>query len=259
VSKEDRGDMDHIKFLGTAGARVVVFKQIRASGGLWFQLKGKRILVDPGPGSLIRALSSRPKLDPTKLDAVILTHRHLDHSADVNVIIEAMTEGGWHKRGVLFAPQDALENDPVVLKYLRGFLRGIEVLKEGGRYLLDGIEIHTPLRHRHQVETYGLVLDRRIGLISDTLFFPELIEAYRGLEVLIINVVRAGPRDERIQHLTLEDAREIIASTRPTKAILTHFGMTMIRLGPREVARKLSEELGIEVIAASDGMTLPLP
>ena len=27
-----------------------------------------------------------------KLDAIILTHRHLDHAADVNVMIEAMTE-----------------------------------------------------------------------------------------------------------------------------------------------------------------------
>lgn len=254
----DRGDMERIKFLGTAGARVVVFKQIRASGGIWVEMKGKKVWIDPGPGALVRALSSRPKLDPTHLDALILTHRHLDHSADVNVVIEAMTEGGWKKKGVLLAPSDALEEDPVVLKYLRGFLEGIVVLKEGGEYELDGLRIRTPLRHIHQGETYGLILDGRVGLITDTLFFPGLIEAYQGLDLLILNVVRAGERDEKIQHLTLEDAREILKRTRPQRAVLTHFGMTMLRLGPREVAQKLSQELGIEVIAAQDGMTLTL-
>jgi len=97
-----------IKFLGTAGARIVVFKQLRASGGLWLSANGTELLIDPGPGSLLRALSSRPSLSPARLDGVLITHRHLDHAADVNVIIEAMTEGGFKRRGVLFAPRDAL-------------------------------------------------------------------------------------------------------------------------------------------------------
>jgi len=249
---------DFLKFLGTGGARVVVFKQLRASGGLWLELKGKRILIDPGPGALLRALSSHPRLDPTKLDGIILTHRHLDHSADVNVMIEAMTEGGWHKRGILFAPQDALEDDPVVLKYLRNYLKDIHILKEGGTYKLDGLTFRTPLRHLHDVETYGLIIDERIGLISDTFFFPALLETYKDLEILVINVVRAQERDERIKHLTIPDVKEILRETKPQKAILTHFGMTILKMGPSKLAQELSQELGLPVIAATDGMTLNL-
>ncbi len=247
-----------LKFLGTAGARVVVFKQLRASGGLWLELNGTRLHIDPGPGALVRALSSRPKLDPAKLDALLLTHRHLDHSADINVMIEAMTEGGRRKGGVLFAPADALDEDPVVLNYVRGYLGKVEVLEEGKSYRVGGITFSTPLRHRHSVETYGLIVEGRIALISDTLFFPDLIEAYRGVEVLVINVVRAGERDERIEHLTLGDARELIKGIRPKRAILTHFGMTVLRAKPWEVAEGLSRETGCEVIAARDGMTLEL-
>ena len=247
-----------LKFLGTAGARVVVFKQLRASGGLWLELNGTRIHIDPGPGALVRALSSRPKLDPEKLDALLLTHRHLDHSADINVMIEAMTEGGRRKGGLLFAPADALDEDPVVLNYVRGYLGKVEVLEEGKSYRVGGITFSTPLRHRHSVETYGLIVEGRIALISDTLFFPDLIEAYRGVEVLVINVVRAGERDERIEHLTLGDARELIEGIRPKRAILTHFGMTVLRAKPWEVAEGLSRETGCEVIAARDGMTLEL-
>jgi hypothetical protein len=39
---------------------------------------------------------------------------------------------GGKKRGILFAPEDALEEDPVVLNYLRNYVEKIEILKENG-------------------------------------------------------------------------------------------------------------------------------
>src|SRR5271165_6601133 len=101
-----------VRFLGTGGARFVVARQIRASGGMWFTFETKpwqktQIHVDPGPGALVRALSSVPRCEPPELDAIALSHKHLDHSGDVNAMIEAMTHGGWKARGALLAPRDA--------------------------------------------------------------------------------------------------------------------------------------------------------
>ena len=73
-------------------------------------------------------------MDPSTLDGILLTHKHLDHSGDVNVMIETMTEGGFKRRGVLFAPGDALEEDPVVLKYAMGYVNKVEVLREDSEY-----------------------------------------------------------------------------------------------------------------------------
>src|SRR4030067_3565944 len=98
---------DTITFLGTAGARFMVTRQLAASGGLWLNLGGTEILVDPGPGSLVQ--STKRKLRAEKLSAIILSNGHLDHSADVNIMVEAMTNGGFNKHGRLFAPADALE------------------------------------------------------------------------------------------------------------------------------------------------------
>jgi phosphoribosyl 1,2-cyclic phosphodiesterase len=47
---------------------------------------------------------------------------------------------------------------------------------------------------------------------------------------------------------------KIIQTTKPELVILTHFGMTMLKAKPWEVAEQLKEKFQIEVIAASDGM-----
>jgi len=248
---------DTVTFLGTAGARFVVIHQFLASGGAWLNLGNTQILFDPGPGCLVQV--ARKKLDPMKLDAIILSHKHLDHSADVNIMIEAMTDGGTKKRGVVFAPADALNQDPVVLSYLRPYLERIQTLAAGASYTINDVSFTTPVKHRHPVETYGFVFQtpRHIfSWITDTRYFDDLPGYYRG-DLLIINVVRLKP-GAPLDHLSLPEARTIIEQVKPRTAILTHFGMTMWRAKPWELAQKLTEETGISVIAARDGMTFDM-
>ncbi|MFO7996728.1 MAG: MBL fold metallo-hydrolase [Dehalococcoidia bacterium] len=248
---------DTITFLGTAGARFVVTRQFLASGGAWLNLGNTQILLDPGPGSLVQA--ARRKLDPAKLEAIILSHRHLDHSGDINIMIEAMTDGGTKKRGTAFVPADALDQDPVVFSYLRSYLQSVQLLTEGGSYVINDVSLATPVRHKHPVETYGFIFQtprHTFSWITDTKYFEELASHYRG-ELLIINVVRLSP-GAPIDHLSLPEAKSIIEEMRPRMAILTHFGMTMWRAKPWELAEKLTVETGIQVIAARDGMKFDL-
>ena len=248
---------DTITFLGTAGARFVVIRQLLASGGAWLDRGGTQILVDPGPGSLVQVV--RRKLAPAKLDAIILSHKHLDHSGDINIMIEAMTDGGTRKHGTVFAPADALDQDPVILPYLRSCPHSVQVLSEGGSYTINDVCFRTPVRHRHPVETYGFIFQtprQTFSWITDTRYFDDLAEHYEG-NLLIINVVRLKP-GAPLDHLSLPEAHHIIGQIRPAVAILTHFGMTMWGAKPWELAEKLSHETGIRVIAARDGMKLDL-
>jgi phosphoribosyl 1,2-cyclic phosphodiesterase len=253
--------MSFIKFIGTAGARFVVTKQLRSSGGVWMSVGETNLYIDPGPGALVRCLNSKPKLEPSTLDGIVLTHKHLDHSGDVNVMIEAMTEGGGKKRGILFAPKDALEEDPVILRYLRDYVEKVIVLEENTEYRIGEIQFSTAQKHQHRVETYGFNFDIKpysVSLISDTKFFQELPNLYQG-KILIIHVVRVKPvLDEPIEHLSVEDVRTIIQKVKPKLTVLTHFGMTMVRAKPWLVAEELEKELGYKVIAASDGLKLNL-
>ena len=251
--------MNSIKFLGTAGARFVVMKQLRASGGIWFNLDNTNILIDPGPGSLIRCLSSKPKLNPMDLDGIILTHRHIDHSNDINIMIEAMTNGGFKKKGIIFVPTDALDEDPVIFKYVRRHVDKIEKIKEKKRYKIGNISFSTPIKHIHGVESYGLNIygkDISISLITDTKYFENLESFYKG-DILIINVV-LSKGSQLIQHLSLEDVEKIISINKPKLSILTHFGMTILKAKPWEVAERLTKNLGVKVIAARDGIRIDL-
>jgi len=251
--------MNWIKFLGTSGGRFVLINQLRKTGGIWFCIDDTNILVDPGPGTLTRCLKSRPKLNPRDLDAIILTHKHLDHSNDVNLMIEAMTNGGWDKKGVLFTPSDALDEDPIVLHHFRNKVDKIVKLKEKGKYSIGNISFETPVKHVHGVETYGLNISGKnntVSLISDTKYFEGLEKVYRG-DILILNVVMHKGK-EHILHLDISDAEKIISKNKPKLCIITHFGMTMVKAKPWEVAETLSKKTGVNVVAASDGMKLDL-
>ncbi len=234
----------------------MVASQILASGGLWLNLSGTEILLDPGPGCIVQ--STKRKLRGYKLSAIILSHRHLDHSADVNIMVEAMTQGGFKKRGRLFAPADALESEPVIFSYLKDYLEGVEVLQEGKSYSVGNISFITPIRHIHPVETYGMVFktaEHTFSYIADTRYFDGLCHSYGG-ELLIINAVFLEPLP--IDHLSMPDAKHIIMELKPKVAIITHFSMRTWQAKPWEVAERLSQESGIRVIAARDGMKFDL-
>jgi phosphoribosyl 1,2-cyclic phosphodiesterase len=251
-----------LKFLGTAGARFVVSTQLRHSGGLVWSLPGATIWVDPGPGALVRALASRPKVDPAKVDALVLTHRHLDHTGDATAVVEAMTKGGFGRRATLLAPRDALEVEPVVFRYAQEFVARRGVLAEGSRHeLAPGVVLETPLAHDHGVETYGYRLSApglRAAHVVDTYWLDALPEAYAGVDLLLVNTTRERGRDRRYLHLGADDAELLVRAIRPRLAILTHLGMQLVRARPERIALDISERTGVPTVAARDGWLVPL-
>jgi len=252
--------MGFIKFLGTAGARFVMIRQLRFSAGIWINYKGTNIIIDPGPGSLLRCNLSKPKLDPSSLDGIILTHKHLDHCGDINVMIEAMTEGGFKKRGVVFLPFDAVGNDGVIFKYLMDFPEKFVFLKEKEKFLIGDIEFETPLKNKHPVETYGLKFyfeNKTVSFISDTDYFDDIIDVYKDSDIIVLNVVFYQKRDD-IEHLSLDEALNIAQKINPKKTILTHFGMSVLKAKPHILEEKIIKNLKIDIKFAYDGFTLEI-
>ena len=89
---------------------------------------------------------------------------------------------------------------------------------------------------------------------------PSFFESWRVTSweaFFIINVVLLK-ESERIQHLSLSNVEKIIQAKKPKLTVLTHFGMTVLRAKPWELAEKISKNLDLKVVAASDGLEIDL-
>jgi phosphoribosyl 1,2-cyclic phosphodiesterase len=250
------------RFLGTAGTRFVMLSQRRASGGIWFSYGGARGVIDPGPGSLARICAADPPLSALDINTLLLTHRHIDHSSDLNVLAEGMTLRAREPRGLAILTRDSLdEGDAVLLKYARKKIKRVKFHKDGKRRKLrPGTTVESVLHEHHGVECYGLVFRSdglpTWGLIGDTAALPSFPDRYRDCELLIVNVALPLPRG-RIDHMSLTDLTSLLQKLRPKLALMTHMGGHLLDMGPERVAPTLATR-DSKVVPARDGMIVSL-
>jgi Metal-dependent hydrolases of the beta-lactamase superfamily III len=140
---------DRLIFLGTAGGRASVFRYLRRSGGFLLRLSDLWVHTDPGPGAFVYL--HQMGFDPRQINCVVLSHIHLDHSADINSVIESATDGGKKREVVLFAPRSALEGENrVVLPFIRKERLAGEFILEEGR----GVQLQwSPHRGGYEAQT----------------------------------------------------------------------------------------------------------
>jgi phosphoribosyl 1,2-cyclic phosphodiesterase len=135
----------------------------------------------------------------------------------------------------------------------------VELLEEGKKYSTGDVTFNTPVKHIHQVETYGFIFQtprHRFSWITDTRIFDSLASHYKA-ELVIINVLSYEKRIP-VDHLSLPEAESVIREIKPRTAVLTHFGLTMWREKPWDIEHRVSDATGVRVIAARDGMLLDL-
>lgn len=238
--------------MGTAGARFMVAQQVAASGGLFLEDGSTRVSLDPGPGAIVQYAARR--IDLTTLDAIVVSHRHLDHVNDLNVMVEGMTDGGFAHRGTVMCPSDALDEDPVLLRYLRRFPREIVRLAPETAYSVGAVTFTTSARHVHQVETYGFRFGDRLGWVTDTAYYEGIAEQHAA-KVMLLHTILLHCHSH-LPHLCVADVERIIREARPERAYLTHYGKTVWNANPDEIAAGMSQRLGIDVRAAHDGLTI---
>ena len=250
---------DFIKFLGTAGGRVAVFRQLRYSGGMWLTLNNINILVDPGPGSLIRMFEFG--LEPENINIVIVSHRHLDHSADLNTVIEASSKSTSKPIDMLVAPIDVIEGeDPILLKYLHKGIRNICIIEEGKEFSFKDIKIRGTVKHIHSyAKTFGIEIEsknKKVVYVPCGKFYEKMLSGYsKGADLEILNTT--FPKTSyHYYHLSAEDVKKLLKEHKPKRAVITHFSPYILRENPDKIAEKIFEETSIPTIAAKDGMVI---
>jgi len=250
-----------VVFLGTGGGRFTTITQKRRTGGIRILSNRLNLHVDPGPGALIYSLEAG--LNPQKIRAVLVSHRHPDHCTNAEILVEAMTRGMLKKRGIIAAPSNILignkETGPAISTYHQQMTQKVIVVKPGVNFRIGRTKVVTTQARHTDPEAVGFRFEipevGAIGYTADTEYFEGIEEEYRGVRILIVSVMRplGSPWTG---HMTPKEATKLVDAVKPEMAVATHFGMKMLFSGPSYEVKLIEEKTGVPTVAAFDGMKL---
>lgn len=253
-----------LHFLGTGGGRFVTLTQRRWTGGIRF-ITGDNLHLhlDPGPGALIYSI--RTRLSAQRVGAILISHCHLDHYADAEVMIEAMTRGMTKKRGILVGSRSVLRGTencgPVVSRYHREMPKEVIEVAPGHRFRLGDLNVLTTETKHSDPDAVGFLFETPgvgdVGYTSDTVHFKGIGKYFRRVRLLILCVLRPHGKPWK-GHMTTDDAIRIIKESKPDGAIITHFGMSMLNAKPEREASLIERDTGVPTVDAKDRMRVTL-
>lgn len=182
-----------------------------------------RILLDCGPGVLSRLLQKVPL---HAVDAIVLSHLHYDHCADLAILRYALEQLGTRDAirvpMPVYAPQ-APEQAYALLDYP---VFDAHALHDGLELTIGGVTLafHTVA---HPVPTFGMMLaygGRRLFYTGDTGDFPGLSALCRGADALLCDAcfVDADECGKPLPHLTARQAGRLARRAEVGRLLLTH-------------------------------------
>ena len=224
------------------------------------QVDDDQFHIDPGPGSLIMAKEAGINLRANT--AIFVTHNHLNHCNDINAVIDAMTYGGFDKKGVLVANDTVIngieDQKPYLQKFYRDCLERFIVLEQGRKVGINDVEVQAIRAKHSEPNAIGyrfITPNYTLTYTGDTTYSVENLSEYENSDVLILNVP-CLKKDESGDNLCKEDAVNIIKKVNPRLTIITHFGINFLKADPLYEVRDIQKTTNCQVIAAKDGMVI---
>lgn len=249
---------NRLVFLGTGGSRFMLISQERKTGGLFLELDNKRIIIDPGPGSLVHM--QQLKLQPEKSDAILLSHLHIDHTSDANALLDGI------ENSVLIAEEHCIRKKPDfddwprVSKYHQSKAKVFAVNADQS-LVLDGIKIETT-KTNHNAPGIGFVItgSKKIGYASDGMYFKGQERYFEGCDLLLLNVHVPKGHETIGKYMSVDDVILLLRALRkkPQLTVITHLSPLMIRANLWRQIKIIQENTGCNVIFAEDFMELDL-
>jgi ribonuclease BN (tRNA processing enzyme) len=251
------------------GSGTSVFHSRRASAAFWLQTDAGSILLDCSADAPHRM--AEENLDWLNLDAIWISHMHLDHCAGLAPFLF----------GVKWAKGIEERKKPLKIFGCRGIQKLLKAIDETHNYklfeqpfelqfheiephdyatdfdLLPGLKMAT-ISTPHRAESLAIRLADRNGATlvysSDTGYSDRLVEFARAADLLILecSFYRDKPTPK---HLELADAMRIAQLAAPHQLLLTHLYPLWDNIDLETEARKLWNGT---TLAARDGQRLTI-
>jgi ribonuclease BN (tRNA processing enzyme) len=238
----------------------------RAASAYWLQTARGSLLLDMSAAAVHRMAQER--LDWSNLDAVWISHFHLDHLGGLAPFLF----------GIKHAAQAQGRSKPLNIFGAHGLEKLLRAIDDAGNFklfrqkfpvqfcevepgasfqILQNLQAST-LKTPHTSESMALRLTDESGVsivyTSDTGYAEELCAFASGAQLLLMEC--SFVRDKPIEtHLELSEAMQLAARARPQKVVLTHLYPEWDGVDLVSEARKLWDG---ETIAATDGLRLEI-
>lgn len=227
--------------------RSVDFRDKRLRVSVLFEVEGRHFVVDTGPDFRQQMLRERVN----KIDAVLFTHQHKDHTAGlddirpfnhrhqmdmpiygrIEVLEQLKKEFAYIFENALYPGIPKVILNPIVNKSFE--IQGIEII---------------PIEVMHyKLPVFGFRIGD-IAYITDANFISE--EEKKKLTNCRVLILGALQKQPHISHYTLAQAVEIVQELKPEKAYFTHISHTM------GLHSEVSKELPAGIELGYDGLVI---
>jgi len=223
-------------------------KRLRCSALL--QIDGKNILIDSGPDFRQQML----RAGITRLDAILFTHGHKDHTAGLDDVRAY--------NYVMQRPMDIYAEEQVreVLRQEFAYVfaedkyPGVPELNmhaiDETPFAIDQITV-IPIRAMHmKLPVLGFRIGRMAYLTDANSINETEKEKLRGLDCFVVNGLRLKPH---VSHFSLKEALALIDDLKPKQAYITHISHQM------GFHRQVQKTLPPNVFLAYDELEVFLP
>ncbi len=222
-------------------------RDTRLRSSLMVESDGARVVIDCGPDFRQQML----KAGVSKLDGIIFTHNHADHTAGLDD-----TRPFTQRFGILpiYAKDDVIKDLKARFNYIfttKNKYLGAPELEINQIYnspfLVNNLVI-TPVEVDHgKLKIFGFRM-QNVAYITDANHISEKeMEKLYNLDILIINALRKEPHPT---HFGLQQALEVIEKVKPKISYLTHISY---KFGFHS---EISKQLPKNVFLAYDGLVL---
>lgn len=222
-------------------------KRLRAS--ILIEIGEQKIVVDAGPDFRQQML----KVNLTRLDAILLTHEHVDHLFGLDDI-RAFNWVQKHPTDIYAEErvQNAIKRvfNYVFANYTYPGIPQMNLhLIENKPFNIGETNV-IPIRGLHyKLPVYGFKIGKMAYLTDVNYISDSEKEKLKDLDIFVVNALR---KEEHISHFTLDQALHLIDELKPKKAYLTHISHQM------GFHAEVSKELPENVFLASDGLEIEI-
>lgn len=197
-------------------------KRLRVS--VLVELEDSNIIIDCGPDFRQQMLAHPVE----KLDAILFTHEHSDHTVGLDDI-----RPYFFKQGdiPIFAHKRVIES----LRQRFDYIFASENKYPGAPSVGENIIENKPFRvknHRiipinamhNRVQVFGFRIGEFAYLTDAKTVVDEEAEKLKGVDILVVNALRKSPHHS---HFNLQEAIDFIQKIKPKRAYLTHISHLM--------------------------------